>query len=193
MDIVIDPQSLMTFWDQFLPNVLATLIGAAIGVPIGLWINRVAASHSEQRRREADAKRVSDALASIITVLRANRSRLLELKDGYAEERVRLDTSLDTSAWDTLGPDLALGLPDPDLRRRLAYHFLRLKEFVRTNERLLDLSGLGVQSAMGDSEKIGKFLGIELKSTADALATDADVLLEEADIAHKRLQLSRTA
>ncbi len=178
----------MSFWVQFLPNLLATLVGAAIGVPLGLWINRAAASHAERLRRQADIQRVLDALTSIVTVLRDNRSKLLELKEKYTNETALLSTRLYTSAWDTLASDIGLGLPDPDLRRRLAYHFLHLKQFDATNERLLDLSGLGTQSIMTHSEQMAKFLLKDLTFSAGELATEADLLREQAEIAKQKLR-----
>ena len=42
----------MSFWGNFLSNALATLLGVFMGIPIGLWVNRMLISSSMEKKRE---------------------------------------------------------------------------------------------------------------------------------------------
>src|SRR3989442_1261256 len=60
--------SLPDFWAQFLPNVLATLIGVLVGVPVVLAVER----HREERARRAEEAEVlhaaEEAVAANLTL-----------------------------------------------------------------------------------------------------------------------------
>lgn len=61
------------FYSNFLANLLATIVGIGVGLPIALWIDRIARSKNEKEKKKESAERVR----KILTVLQE------ELKENY--------------------------------------------------------------------------------------------------------------
>ena len=60
------------FWDAFWPNLASTLVGAAIGVPVGLFINRQAVRFTERRALLAENKLLQRTLTALDAALQCN-------------------------------------------------------------------------------------------------------------------------
>ena len=124
------------FWVAFLPNVAATLVGVLVGVPLALLINRRAVLHGEAARAVAEKARVADALEVVSKALTYNATPLETLVQTLEQGKAQLDLPLDTSAWGAVKADVS-GIVEPELRRRLAFHFSRLEALVELNSMFL--------------------------------------------------------
>jgi len=52
-----------SFWQNFLSNLLATIIGVALGIPAALWINRVVENRTTKERVEKIIRLLKDELS----------------------------------------------------------------------------------------------------------------------------------
>ena len=77
------------FWKNFLSNALATFVGAIIGIPVALWINRIqhkATESTEKKKFETEAKaRKKKILELIRDELSDNKKLLDEIRSDEVE------------------------------------------------------------------------------------------------------------
>src|SRR5947208_9315445 len=114
------------FFSAFWPNAAATLVGVILGLPVALWVNRLAVKGAARAARENQIQRVDHALQVLVSAMEANRNLLQEYAEILAASRLRWRLAVDTSAWDAIKEDFVAELTDPALRRRIAFHFSQL-------------------------------------------------------------------
>jgi hypothetical protein len=119
-------------WD-FLNNLVATLAGIAIGVPVGLFVSRRQAEQEEAKRLRTEADERKKRVTKIVSLLQR------ELRDGLTTLK-RIKSAGAVSTWTGYNPiKIELWqafsdggeiewIDDPDLLDKLAaaYHHLRL-------------------------------------------------------------------
>jgi hypothetical protein len=84
--------------------------------------------------------------------------------------------AVDYSAWDAVKSEIIPFLHDPELRRKLAYHFSRTEAVNRLNDLYLNYSA-GIGSAVGGSEQTRTALRAYLLQNLSALETEAGELI----------------
>jgi len=125
------------FWDAFWPNLASTLVGAAIGVPVGLFINRQAVRFTERRALLAENKLLQRTLTALDAALQCNYEVLSLLVDKKKREAQRLVKPLDTGTWDAVRSLIPASFRDPELLRRLAYHWVQLGQVTAMHHMIL--------------------------------------------------------
>jgi AraC-like DNA-binding protein len=126
-----------SFWEAFWPNLASTLVGAAIGVPVGLYINRHAVRFTERRSLRAENQLLQRTLTALDAALECNYKVLSLLVDKKKREAHRLIKPLDTGTWDAVRTLLPSSFRDPELLRRLAYHWVQLGQVTAMHHMIL--------------------------------------------------------
>lgn len=116
------------FWQALLPNLTATLVGVAFGVPFGLWANRLLVAEAYAKRRQIDAAELAALVETIVSALAHSGKELRQFQSLGPGNRTgpRL---LDSGTWDALKGRLPKEFGSPDLVRRLAFYWLQLHAF----------------------------------------------------------------
>lgn len=125
------------FWDALWPNLASTLVGTAIGIPVGLFINRRAVWIAERRSLSAENKLIKRSLNALDSALQYNTETLRLLVDKNRREAQKLVKPLDTGTWDAVRPLLPPSFHEPDLLRRLAYHWVQLGQVTAMHHMIL--------------------------------------------------------
>ena len=126
------------FWDAFWPNLASTLVGAAIGVPLGLLINRHAIWFTERSARQTELKLLKRTLDALEIALECNHEILCVLADKKQRNDQGLAKPLDTGTWDAVRSLLPTSFRDPQLLRRLAYHWVQLDQVTTMHHMILE-------------------------------------------------------
>ena len=132
------PSSATPFWDAFWPNLASTLAGAAIGVPLGLLINRHAVRFTERSARQTELKLLKRTLVALDIALGCNHDILCVLADKKQRNAQGLVKPLDTGTWDAVRSLLPTSFRDPELLRRLAYHWVQLDQVTTMHHMILE-------------------------------------------------------
>jgi hypothetical protein len=175
------------FWQAFLPNLASTLVGALLGIPLGLWLNRRVVSHGEVLRRDADRVRVAHALQVLARALADNRERLKVFAATLSESKTLFDPALDASAWDAVKGDLTTELSDPALRQQLAYHFSRVQSLLKLNDDYIHFI-VGVGASMSSATSARQSLNKVVTGLVDSLASDSARLGQAIEAEQRRLK-----
>ena len=173
------------FLEAFLPNLVSTILGVVLGLPVALFVNaRLTAS---QRRHETLSERSQrniaiDVLATSCTYNIGVLNRMAELALAV---RVLRNPDLRTTTWDSVGPILSIGGTDPDLLAQLSHHWLRLRRLEQLNDDLFKLSVgtlpqledremmIGVWQELHDSSSILSLHAVELSERLMLLKLDS--------------------
>jgi len=116
-------------WSFFLPALVATIVGVALGIPIGLWLNRRASEYDRQREEEQARQRRLSVLRALQEEV-AHNLDLLEQIEGQLRKRGLPFYSLDTDMWPLLGSEVAQAVTSEKtltLVSRLYFEFDHMK------------------------------------------------------------------
>jgi hypothetical protein len=166
------------FLAAFWPNLAATAAGVILGLPVALWVNRLAQSGVNREARAAQAQRVCHALEVLAAAMQSNQSLLKDYADVLAGSKARWTLPLDTSAWDATKDDLLAEMTDPALRRELAFHFLQLKTLRNLNSELLSFS-VGTNASMSSAKETRAGLNATMCSMCATLEEQAKQLIAQ--------------
>lgn len=167
-----------SFWSSFCPNIVSTVVGIVIGVPIALWINSQAASVGERTRVEQERERLQRGLTVVLAAIDFNRERLQEFNAVLPNDQVPFDVGLDVSAWDVSRDEIVPFLKNPDLQRRLAYHFSQFGTLARLSTLYLD-QVVGVASALQGADRTRTALRNHLLKKIHELLDESQRLIQE--------------
>lgn len=164
------------FLTAFWPNLAATLVGVALGLPIAMWVNRLALRGAERTARKSQAQRVDHALKVLISAMQANAVLLREyaelLESGMISWRLRLDVS----AWEAIKGDFVAELTDPALRQQVAFHFSQLVVLSAINQEFLGFN-FGTNASMSGARDTRTQLCQTLKSMCIDLSAQGESLV----------------
>lgn len=168
------------FWINFWPNFASTIGGLIIGLPIALWTNRKIIKEQTKKKEAEDIGRLSNALDIIKKTLIENNSKMLDLENTIYQNQVQWETRLDISAWDAVKNDIIQYLHNPNLQKRIAYHFSRLNTLSHLNGMYLE-STTGVTSIITGRDHMKEILKNYLISTIGSLLQDQQEILDLID------------
>jgi hypothetical protein len=160
------------FVTAFWPNAAATIVGVVLGLPVALWINRLALKNTERGAHRAQVQRLDHALQVLISAMESNQSLLAEYANVLSESKVSWRLNLDVSAWDAIKADIVAELTDPDLRRQLAFHFMKLNALRDLNQEYLGFA-FGTNASMSGSEKVRESIKTNMKTMCEELQKHA--------------------
>jgi len=95
-----------TFLSAFWPNAAATVVGIVLGLPVALWINRLALKNAGRSTLSNQAQRLDHALQVLISAMENNQGLLGEYATVLSESKVSWRLNLDVS--EKKGTDLFL-------------------------------------------------------------------------------------
>ena len=134
---------------------------------------------SESSAKAAQKARLAHALDVLVVALQNNAINLEEFAGIIGDSKAKWYFALDTSAWDTIKADIAPELTDPELRRKLAYHFGQLSALEDLNQQFLSFA-FGVNRSMSSSDKTRESIKVTLVSLAKGTRVDALELISAA-------------
>jgi hypothetical protein len=126
--------SYAAFWDAFWPNMAATFVGAALGIPAALWINRMAVRAANRQEHLREAQRLDTLATTMQATIEHNTEPLRTLAD-LSPESVCWVTGLEHAIWETSRDDVVSLLPQFELKVDLARYFENLVQLEKLNER----------------------------------------------------------
>ena len=147
---------MLTFWGQFLPNLIATLVGAFVGFLLALRFDHSSESRSRMGQEASLLRAARDATEH-------NLKLLAQLKPILAAAPLIPSFAMDTVILDTLLPQLVQLSSDTDLLARLndfrfqLHHMSRkLDDLPRLNAIMMSSPAAGVLLIAGNLEKSGQ-------------------------------------
>ena len=179
-------QSMDAFLSAFWPNLAATLVGVALGLPIAMWVNRLALKGTERTTQKVQSQRVHHALQVLVSAMEANGGLLREYAQVLSVGQLKWQLGLDVSAWDAIKADFVAELTDPSLRREVAFHFSQLVVLTALNQEYLAFN-FGTNASMSDSNKTRNSIGETLKKMCSHLSLQADNLVATSRVAQQSL------
>jgi len=165
------------FLTAFWPNAAATIVGVVLGLPIALWINRLALKNAEQSNLALKVQRLDHALTVLVAAMESNLLLLESYASILADSKVTWHLNLDVSAWEAIKDDFAAELTDPDLRRQLAFHFRELNSLLSLNAEYLGFS-FGTNASMSGSEQVKASIKANMQSMCEELQRQATQIID---------------
>lgn len=131
---LVSSKETQTFLASFWPNLAATIFGVALGIPIALWINRLASKGTQRLATQSQHHRLDHALQVLILAMEENQIILSQYKETLEQDRIKLELGLDLSAWNAISADFSAELTSPSLRRLIAHYFIQIAELKYLNQ-----------------------------------------------------------
>jgi hypothetical protein len=132
------------FFKSFLSELLATFIGAGLGISGALWLNRRQEMQRQKEEKLEDEKRKIKVISAIREELEFSYGELVEYKahlENVDENNIDLITVRDET-WNTFkeGGELKC-IKDPILLNKFAETYFLIKEINFTSEKFFEMSG----------------------------------------------------
>ena len=159
------------FWIDFWPNFTSTVFGLFLGLPLALWTNRIFSNTQNKQNIAEQTQRLNNALEILKQTLLENNDRLKTTINTINGSQVQFDIQLDISAWTAVKDDIVQYLHDPNLKKRVAYHFSRLSTIAQLNTMYLDFA-TGVLGTLSNAAVTREALKAYLLLTANELSED---------------------
>ncbi|WP_143502014.1 hypothetical protein [Pseudomonas sp. Irchel 3E13] len=115
------------FLDAFWPNLVSTLIGVVLGVPIALALNELVLRRQRRLQVEDLRQQARDSIEVLVAACRYNIGVLDTIRIGAEEGRVMHNPDLRLTTWEVVSPALFTIVSDPEILQMLSHHWLRLK------------------------------------------------------------------
>src|SRR5205823_5412347 len=120
-----------------LSGLVANFFGVTLGVPVGLFLNRMAqraaASSAEAERRA----RATGLLAVAREAIVHNVELLREQSQVVAGDHIGIGGVFHTATWDAISAEVMVDVRQAELRRALAEHFGQVAQWANLNEMYL--------------------------------------------------------
>ena len=120
----------MSEWSFFLPSLIATLVGAALGIPIGLWLNRRAGEYQRHREEQQARQRKVAVLKALQEEVTHNLHLLNQMEDQLNKGGMPF-YSLDTDMWMLLGGEVAQAVASEDMLTRVSRLYFEFEHIKR--------------------------------------------------------------
>ena len=110
------------FFDAFWPQLVATVAGIAMGIPIAFRVERSLETRRQTKADETDKKRLSEVCSVLLDAVDANTEALGNLAEAVRQDGRVLDERLHSAEFEMVRADLSL-LPEAAARGRVAHWF----------------------------------------------------------------------
>lgn len=156
-----------SFWDNAMGNMLATVLALIAGIPIALWIDRLAKSREEHQKYLTDRKREKELLGLIKEELGFSYNSLF-LKGKKGNKTSVTIQPLKSDLWDSLTfSEETKYIDDPNVLNRIASAYYVLKIVKNIEEQAyVALRTSAIKFTLSDGTK---------KNSAQLLLEDARV------------------
>lgn len=122
-------------WDTFFPDLLATFVGALLGIPSGWALDRLITSRARQEEAAERTRRTREALSLAKAAIEDNQTDLTKLVD-LQKGNISLAPTLNASAWEALRGELE-HLSSQELKHELALYFGQIQELLAMNRQAM--------------------------------------------------------
>lgn len=165
------------FWEAFLPNLAATVLGVILGLPTALYVNR-RLTESQRTLQQAEKIRLREDSASVLSAACAYNMNVLDRMAELALSGNALrNPDLRSTTWDVVNHMFSPLCPDPVLLQKLSHHWLRLQRLERLNEEMFAWA-ISTQPSIQNQQIVLEMWG-ELHGLAASLHTHADELIKD--------------
>ncbi|MDA8325457.1 MAG: hypothetical protein M0033_04495 [Nitrospiraceae bacterium] len=170
---------MINFWAAFLPNLVATILGVVLGLPVALYVNRRLTERQRALDRAERTKRRDDSASVLIAACEYNMKVLDRVKELALEGKALRNPDLRSTTWDIVNHMFSPLCPDPVLLQKLSHHWLRLQRLEQLNEEMF-AQAVGTRPPLSDQEIV---LGMwsELHCLASSLYAHAAELIDDLD------------
>ncbi len=136
----------------FLPQLVATIVGVGLGIPIGLWLSS-RASESQRGREEEQAKqRKLSSLSALTKEVEHNQVLLNQVEDELQKATVPLYL-LDTGMWALLGSEVAQAVESKDALTHVSRLYFELGHLNRKLDALFQLVANPLMAASSEYKR----------------------------------------
>jgi hypothetical protein len=163
------------FWSSFWPNLASTIIGVVVGLPVALWLNRLSQRSADASRHDQEQEQLRHGLISVMDALAHNQKQLERLVSTLESNQAMFDVGLDVAAWEAARDQIVPVLRNPELQRRIAFHFSRLGTLTRLCSMYLDLVA-GIGATVSGVEKTREALKNHLVAISNKLLSEAETM-----------------
>lgn len=173
--------NLLGFWEAFLPNFVATILGVVLGLPAAIYVNRKLSAYQHRHEAEASARKFSDIAGVIIRSLNYNKQLLGSMSELCKTAQVMRNPDLQLTTWDAVGDSFASVCTEPGLIQVLSHHWLRLSRLSEINREMFDRV-TGSLPEIEDEELRSNMWGELYQSSTDLYhhVDDIIIMLQEA-------------
>ena len=125
-------------WTLFLPELVATVIGVGLGIPLGLWLNRRAGKLQRQQEEARTKQRGLWLLKALQEEVEHNQELLSQLEGELKKGEVPL-YSLDTDMWEFVGGQVAESISSEKILTRASRLYFEFDHMKRKIDALFQL------------------------------------------------------
>ena len=123
------------FWLDFLSNFFATILGIALGLPIALWLDRVARKKSEREKKAETVRRSF----KILTLLQSELQENIGMMSKFHEDVNNNYFPVRTESWNAFSDGGELQwVDDPEMINHLSIAYARIEQFTFLFEKYID-------------------------------------------------------
>ena len=133
-------------WTLFLPEVVATVTGVALGIPLGLWLNRRASELQRRQAEERTKQRRLWLLKALQEEVEHNQALLNQLEGELKSSKVPF-YSLDTDMWEFVGGQVAEAISSEEILTRASRLYFEFDHMKRKIDALFQLFANPVMGA----------------------------------------------
>jgi hypothetical protein len=124
-----------TFWSSALANLFATVIGITIGLPLALWIDRIARARNEREK----SKEAEQRAGKILTLLNSELKYNYEALDKFHQDVSNNFFPVRTESWDSFSHGRELQwINDPELLHHLSDAYAEINHFAFIFDKYVD-------------------------------------------------------
>lgn len=180
------PINTSEFFKDFLPGFIATVLGIPIALPFALWTNSLIVAQTEKAKQKEEAASLFRSLTAIKEALTFNSLHFGIMLQTFKDNRIPLDDHVDSSTWDAVKADVVQYLDDPSLKRRIAYHFSRMKELHRLQAVYIE-NTVGTTASLWQEPPLKQGLSEYLPEMIAKLLKEAQLLSEAIDLEQAKI------
>jgi hypothetical protein len=185
------------FWASFLPNFVATVLGAGLGVLGALWLDRTAQRRAEAQRQRERAARLREVARILVSSLRINANELRVIAS-LGAGKMLIFPHVEFGSWPALRDEAFDLIPSMELKRDLARHFEWVTRIVAATDHRtqryaarLNQPIWGEDQATQFEQRSFELIKQHAAEEADEASRLADMLEEVEEQAAKRPRRSR--
>lgn len=133
-------------WAFFLPTLVATIVGVALGIPIGLWLNRRASEYQRHREEEQAEQRKLSVLKALQEEVAHNLDLLNQIEGQLNNNQVPF-YPLDMDMWALLGDEVAQAVTSENILTRVSLLYFEFDHMKRKLDAIFQLYANPVMAA----------------------------------------------